>query len=937
MKQSDRISKKIFEKIVRFLPIVFILFMVLLAPLTLAGQSVSQTDIVGLMNPFSVNGGEMFQAVYRGVKIDALPVQRDDVADPVFQQWSTMDEIFAGLTELTQISQLNPSRYSLFTSMIGNNTRQKFIQIVFSERSNNTDLWWGNLDKTVEAATILHEIGTMNDTLAQLDELLNYTLQLADYYSTIAPQIITVDNVTVPGWTALTLQALMTYRVTSFLSSKTISFDETSSNYYATLDQAISLGLVTMKDVGLVPLTSAVLAGKNKKPTEIVNGVDLNQTYTYQSSNYTEAETGTTGQLTCFQVPTLATLYPTLLQQSDYYDQLLASYHGSAEITIQTNPTTNPIQDKLITYQNYEMGLIYFSDRQLVTYNVTTPNDYWSYNGNGSLIYVTNATTVTQSYYKPVAGVWVDNYTFVPSEPVTRGLWVWNTSSGMPQPDAYRIQVTLPGNITNEQTFTTERVQGDTITYQALLPIQTSRVYNANVSIEQLSEVAKQQNGTQTDQNILAGLWNKTAVYNNETYYFANGINMTLEQKGEPTGGVVVNQTTLEKMAQVPTYNFTTSYVPITTQYTLTVTIPDMVVIKYNPLDYPGEMLVARDTNTNQSYGVNTFTGQNMGLTEQVGQLKKYMYSYSTGLVSNPNDYLDSNYIFLFKENGTDGFQSNVLSDVISQNDVSTNKSVNLRLSSYISVNNPEPTIYQEYSPLVNYNYVNDTFTQILDTVNQFDTFFTKTVKTAVLQNISNDLFSWIWQWYNSSSGYFRNDVKETASVLELYTLLMRNNVNLTAQNKFYFYDVITALNTTINQYTYSDIENTTTETNVVVTRLSYAADSSEPTAFGRELNVLNILKDLYAIYTPMQSSIVKDLETTFGLTNDTQTIKNYIQQNYSQMHPMGKALLQSVAIINYNQTVNITSMAMQNEISSLAQQNAQRQILLENLQNDPA
>ena len=218
MDQSDRVSKKVFEKIARYLPIAFILFMVILAPLPLATQSASQTDISGLLpRPASNNGSDVYQAVYRGVKIDALPVHSDDVADPVFQQWSTMDQIYTGLALLTQISWLTPSRYSLITSMIGNNTRQKFIQIVFSERSNDSDLWWGNLDKTVEAATILHEIGAMNDTLAQLDEQLNYTLQLAVYYSTIAPQNITVDNVTVPGWTALTLQALMTYRVTSFL------------------------------------------------------------------------------------------------------------------------------------------------------------------------------------------------------------------------------------------------------------------------------------------------------------------------------------------------------------------------------------------------------------------------------------------------------------------------------------------------------------------------------------------------------------------------------------------------------------------------------------------------------------------------------------------------------------------------------------------------
>ena len=94
MDQSDRVSKKVFEKIALYLPIAFILFMVILAPLPLATQSASQREIAWLLpQPDSNNGSDVYQAVYRGVKIDALPVQSDDVADPIFQQWLTMDQI----------------------------------------------------------------------------------------------------------------------------------------------------------------------------------------------------------------------------------------------------------------------------------------------------------------------------------------------------------------------------------------------------------------------------------------------------------------------------------------------------------------------------------------------------------------------------------------------------------------------------------------------------------------------------------------------------------------------------------------------------------------------------------------------------------------------------------------------------------------------------
>ena len=332
----------------------------------------------------------------------------------------------------------------------------------------------------------------MNDSIGQLDQQLGYTLQLADYYSTIAPNNVTVDGISVPGWTMLKLKDLLTYRVTSFLSSKTISFDEGSPDYYDSLNQAINLGLVTLKDVGLVPLSDEIVNGRNKQSVQVVNGLDQEQDYNYISSNYSITEKGITGQLVNIKIPTLAQLYPNLFGKY-YYDQELENYAGSAQISVSTNPTAIP--DRLINYQNYIMGLIYFSNSELVSYNQTIPNNSWQYNENGTLVYVTNSTTVTETYYKPWNGTWVNDYLFVPSENVTRGLWVWNTSV-MPEPDAYQIDLAIPSVTSDQQTFSSERMQGDTINYVGTIPIRQRGADMLNVSISELTTIAKKEIGT---------------------------------------------------------------------------------------------------------------------------------------------------------------------------------------------------------------------------------------------------------------------------------------------------------------------------------------------------------------------------------------------------------------------------------------------------------
>ena len=211
-------------KVFRYITVGVIIIIIWCTPLAMVSQAPDNTWLWDQVpTPSNPSGQELYHAVYRGAEENYLPKVPDQVADPVYQQWSTMDQIYTGLAYVQRVSALNPNLPSLFTTYIGNSTKKKFIQIVFAERTNNTDLWWGSLNKTVEAATIIQELGAMNDTIGQLDQQLDYTLQLADYYSTIAPNNVTVDGISVPGWTMLKLKDLLTYRVTSFLSSKTIS------------------------------------------------------------------------------------------------------------------------------------------------------------------------------------------------------------------------------------------------------------------------------------------------------------------------------------------------------------------------------------------------------------------------------------------------------------------------------------------------------------------------------------------------------------------------------------------------------------------------------------------------------------------------------------------------------------------------------------------
>ena len=378
---------------------------------------------------------------------------------------------------------------------------------------------------------------------------MNYTLQLADYYLAVNPNTVVVDNVSVPGWTLSTLKDLMKYRITSFLSSRPVSFDTNSTNYFSNLDEAINLGLVNFQDIQLQQLSNSIINGRNKQSIEILNGNTSENEYNYFQSDYNLCQDGRSGQNLHINVPLLSQIASSLFSSS-YYDYLMQQYRSPIQLSISLN---NNIPDKLITRDNFNKGLIYYTNSEMVTYNVTLPNDTWGYDANGSLVYISNSTIEEMSYYKPVGGNWIDNTTFVPDAQYPLGKFVWNTTI-MPEPDSYRVTLNIPNVDMSQQDFSRERVQNDKITYITTIPLGTKPNYNINVTIEQLDVISQQQNGTQINKQKLAELINETYVYDNQTYYFPDGVvNHNIGADNIPVGGILTNLSALEEMASEPT------------------------------------------------------------------------------------------------------------------------------------------------------------------------------------------------------------------------------------------------------------------------------------------------------------------------------------------------------------------------------------------------
>ena len=240
MKQIDLTNqaKYVISKI-RIVIVAFLVLFIILSPLKVVSDSTDTTNVGDLLSGKNIpSGTDFFRTVERGLYNSYIPGLNEN--DSIkYNKWATLDDIAHGLKALESISQLTNATPSLVSDFLKGTTVNKIVQTIFSERSNNTDLWWGTFNKTIEAASVLNKLGVLRDRLDQLNRYLNYTLQLADYYGGVNQNTVVVDNVSVPGWTLATLKDLMQYRITSFLSSRPVSFDSNSTNYFDYLNEAI--------------------------------------------------------------------------------------------------------------------------------------------------------------------------------------------------------------------------------------------------------------------------------------------------------------------------------------------------------------------------------------------------------------------------------------------------------------------------------------------------------------------------------------------------------------------------------------------------------------------------------------------------------------------------------------------------------------------------
>ena len=145
------------------------------APMSVYAQSPDTFNLNDLVpTPNESTGAEFFTTVGRGIYNTYIPDQGENFSLK-YNKWTTMDDIAKGLDVIDAIVKLENGTPHLLSDFLTNYTVNKLVQIVFSERSNNTDLWWGTFNKTIEAASVLQRlnfhrliISTIYYTITQL-------------------------------------------------------------------------------------------------------------------------------------------------------------------------------------------------------------------------------------------------------------------------------------------------------------------------------------------------------------------------------------------------------------------------------------------------------------------------------------------------------------------------------------------------------------------------------------------------------------------------------------------------------------------------------------------------------------------------------------------------------------------------------------------------
>ena len=455
-----------------------IVIAIILLPAVTVGNQSNNVDLKKDLSKLQTDGQALFESLYRGIDKVFVP-ENNNVYDSRFQYWNSTQDIKMGLLLTKTISDMNPKLPSLYDRMVNSNKTVKSLLLrnILKDRKDLMDIWWVDFDHTVDAYLVLEQLGLQYLHIPEINEMDNGNFDLYDYYSNVLNGTNTINGTVVPAWMNVTFKDLFSYRLNQYLGSQNVVLDGTN---FVNLGLAVEHGLINLQNIGIQKLTNEMVQNKDKLSYATKILMDNTNQKDFIKSYYSQIISGNTNDPSItFDIPTLSSII------GKYYDQNGINEINGIYAPIELQVKIDSLPSSLIQKRYADIGLIYYTNKELVTYNVTTPNDYWGIDNNtGNLVYYNDTITTQESYYKPVSGTWVDDYNFVPDIPSQRGMFVWNTTI-MDQPDAYNISLSLNGQSTSA-TYTMEKASTDMTKYAKILPASTRGKVKLGVNISQM-------------------------------------------------------------------------------------------------------------------------------------------------------------------------------------------------------------------------------------------------------------------------------------------------------------------------------------------------------------------------------------------------------------------------------------------------------------------
>ena len=582
----------------RVIVCILMVVLVLFIPTGVVGdQPQNKINLADQLPKLQNDGHTLFESYYRGVNKTFMP----DFSNPNdirYKYWNDTESIESGHSLFKNISDLNPGLPSLYYEFVNSPqiVKSKLLQNVLRERTDPKDIWWNDFDNTVNAYTVLAQLGLVNKTISELNEMDNNSFDLFSYYSNVLNGTVVVNGTVVPAWTVITLKDLFVYRINQYLGSINVVLD---GNNFAKLGVAVQEGLINLGNIGIQKLTNEMVNNANALNYATSVLTDTTNQKDFIKSYYTKRLTGNSDKPLSIDVPSLSSVI------GNNYSTDLTGIFSPIEIQVKIDTLPN----NLIQKKYADMGLIYYTNREIVNYTITTPNNHWAYDANGSLVYVYDNITTQQSYYRPAPGTWINDNTFVPYNPSQRGMFVWNDSI-MNQPDTYNITLRLNSQ-SNSVSYPMEKASTDMTTYSKILPASNANKATIGLNIQQM-EITQDYNNIIDqifNQDTYNSLLQKTLIFDNTTYYFPNGTptwnvkyagGYQLDQNGAPVGGVNVTNDYLVNMSYDNTYGYNYTYLPINNvNFTVQVTIPDLIVENINAKTDGKNIFEKTDNTTN--------------------------------------------------------------------------------------------------------------------------------------------------------------------------------------------------------------------------------------------------------------------------------------------------------------------------------------------------